>query len=176
MCFCWCFLCVRVKLRTHLIWHEECWLGYFIWNRMMISKPTWWNPSLPHKFHHTNCSVEFTLSLLHRYSGPLHTRDWEPVTITFQALSLAKSRSRSKFASQYPWGTNGVCECKMDVKSTWISTCHRTDHVSWFVFKNHLLEVGLTQNRETMALEMLTTVDLFYIIMHRTCMNKKSLK
>jgi hypothetical protein len=28
-------------------------------------------------------------------------------------------------------GTNGVCECKMDVKSTWIPTCHRMDHVSW---------------------------------------------
>ena len=32
-------------------------------------------------------------------------------------------------------------------------------------FKNHLLKVGLTQNRETMALRTLTTVDLFYSIM-----------
>ena len=31
-------------------------------------------------------------------------------------------------------------------------------------FENHLLEVGLTQNWETMALRMLTTVDLFYFI------------
>ena len=31
-----------------------------------------------------------------------------------------KRRSRSKFASHYAWGTNGVCEYKMDVKSTWI--------------------------------------------------------
>jgi hypothetical protein len=37
--------------------------------------------------------------------------------------------------------------------------------VTWAIFKNHLLEVGLTQNWETMALEMLTTVDLFYFIM-----------
>jgi hypothetical protein len=29
-----------------------------------------------------------------------------------------KRRSRSKFTSNYAWGTNGVCECKMDVKST----------------------------------------------------------
>ena len=29
-------------------------------------------------------------------------------------------------------------------------------------FKNHLSEVGLTQNRETMALRTFTTVDLFY--------------
>jgi hypothetical protein len=28
-------------------------------------------------------------------------------------------------------GTNGVCECKMDAKSTWIPTWHQMDHVSW---------------------------------------------
>ena len=32
-------------------------------------------------------------------------------------------------------------------------------------FKNHLLEVGLTQNWETMSLRALTTIDLFYFIM-----------
>ena len=37
--------------------------------------------------------------------------------------------------------------------------------VTWTIFKNHLLEVVLTQNRETMALWTLTTVDLFYFIM-----------
>ena len=37
--------------------------------------------------------------------------------------------------------------------------------VTWTIFKNHLLEGGLTQNRETMALRTLTTVDLFYSIM-----------
>ena len=37
--------------------------------------------------------------------------------------------------------------------------------VTWTIFNNHLLEVGLTQNRETMALEMLTTFGLFYFIM-----------
>jgi hypothetical protein len=37
--------------------------------------------------------------------------------------------------------------------------------VTWIVFKNHLLEVGLTQNRETMALRKLITVDLLYFIM-----------
>jgi hypothetical protein len=30
--------------------------------------------------------------------------------------------------------------------------------------KNHFLEVGLTQHRETMALQMLTTIDLFYFL------------
>jgi hypothetical protein len=37
--------------------------------------------------------------------------------------------------------------------------------VTWTILKNHLLEVGLTQNRETMALQMLTTVGFFHFIM-----------
>ena len=37
--------------------------------------------------------------------------------------------------------------------------------VTWIIFKNHLLEVGLTQNQETMALRTLTTVVSFYFIM-----------
>ena len=59
--------------------------------------------------------------------------------------------------------TNGVCECKVDVESTWIPTWHPNGScfmVTWTILKNHLLEVGLTQNRETMALQMLVTVDL----------------
>ena len=37
--------------------------------------------------------------------------------------------------------------------------------VTWTIFKNHLLEVGLTQNQETMALRTLTIVDLLCFIM-----------
>ena len=37
--------------------------------------------------------------------------------------------------------------------------------VTWTIFKNHLSEVGLTQNRETMALQTLTSLDLLYFIM-----------
>ena len=58
-------------------------------------------------------------------------------------------RSWFKCALHYAWGTNWVSECKMDVKSTWIPTWHQTNHVSWSLgifCKNHLLEVGLTQN------------------------------
>jgi hypothetical protein len=54
--------------------------------------------------------------------------------------------------------------CKVYMDGTW----HPMDHVSWSLglfFKNRLLEVGLTQNRETMALRTMTTVDLFYYIM-----------
>jgi hypothetical protein len=36
--------------------------------------------------------------------------------------------------------------------------------VTWIILKNHLLEIGLPQNRKTMALQMLTTADLFSLI------------
>ena len=55
----------------------------------------------------------------------------------------------------------------MDIKSAWIATWHRMDHVvvTWTILQNHLLEVGLTQYRETVALRTLTTIDLFYFSM-----------
>ena len=37
--------------------------------------------------------------------------------------------------------------------------------VTWFVFKNYLLKVSLTQNQETIALQNLTTIDLLQFIM-----------
>ena len=79
-----------------------------------------------------------------------------------------KRRSWSKFASHYAWRANGVCECKMGVKSTWNPTWHHMDHVSWSLrlfSRTHLLEIGPTQNLETMAFRTLTTIDLFYFIL-----------
>ena len=37
--------------------------------------------------------------------------------------------------------------------------------VTWIIFKNYLLEIGMTQNQETVALQTFITVDLFYFIM-----------
>jgi hypothetical protein len=37
--------------------------------------------------------------------------------------------------------------------------------VTWIIFNNHLLEVGLTQNQEAKAPRMLTTFDICYFIM-----------
>jgi hypothetical protein len=55
------------------------------------------------------------------------------------------------------------CEIYMDSYMTLNESCFM---VTWTIFKNHLLEVGLTQNHwETMAFRTLTTVDLLYIIM-----------
>ena len=73
----------------------------------------------------------------------------------------------SSLHSIYAWGTNKVCECKMDVKCTWIPTWHQIDHVSWSLdcFQKPSLEGRPTQNQETMALWMLTTIEFFYFIM-----------
>jgi hypothetical protein len=90
------------------------------------------------------------------------------VTITLQALSLVEKVSSSLLHTMLEGGTNRVCACKMDVKSTWLPTWHRIGScfmVTWTIFKNHFLEVGLTQNRETMALWTLTTIVLIYFIM-----------
>ena len=37
--------------------------------------------------------------------------------------------------------------------------------VSWTILRNFLLEIGLTQNWESIALQNFTTVDLLYYIM-----------
>jgi hypothetical protein len=55
------------------------------------------------------------------------------------------------------------------VKSAWIRSYMASNGlcfvVTWIIFKNHLLEVGLTRNRETMALRTLTIIDLIWFIM-----------
>ena len=64
----------------------------------------------------------------------------------------------------------------MDVKSTWIPTWHGMDHVGWSLgrfSKTTSWEVGLIQNRKIMALQMLTTVGLFYLIMCEDLHEKK---
>ena len=50
--------------------------------------------------------------------------------------------------------------------------------VTWIVFKNHLFEVGLAHNRETIALLELVTVDLFHFFLScvRIRMNRNSLE
>ena len=37
--------------------------------------------------------------------------------------------------------------------------------VTWTIFKNYVVKVGLTQNQETMALRTLAIIDLIYLIM-----------
>jgi hypothetical protein len=56
------------------------------------------------------------------------------------------------------------CQVYMDSYMASIGSCFIM--VTWTIFKIHHVEVGPTQNhRETMALQTLTTIDLFYFIM-----------
>jgi hypothetical protein len=101
--------------------------------------------------------------------GPLDTRDWEPMTIALQALSLVENAETVQVqVSCHAWGTDGVCECKMGVQ-VYMDSCMALNGscfmVTWVIFENRLLEVSLTWNRETMVLRTFTTVDLFYSIM-----------
>ena len=90
------------------------------------------------------------MEILTQNLGPPYTRETEsPWPLHFKHSHWWKWRSRSKFASHYAWGTNGVRECKMDAKTTWFPTWHRNGScfmVTWSILKNNFLEVGLTQN------------------------------
>jgi hypothetical protein len=107
-------------------------------------------------------------SPMHSSWGPLHTRDWEPVTSTLQALSLVEKAEpvQLRFAlrlrdHQSMWMQDG-CKVYMDSYMTSNGSCFT---ITWTNFKNHFLEVGPTQNQETMALQTLTTIGLFYFVM-----------
>jgi hypothetical protein len=52
------------------------------------------------------------------------------VTITLQALSLV---APSSLHTTLEGPTEYICECKMDVKSTWIPTC-----IKWIMLHGHL--------------------------------------
>ena len=78
-----------------------------------------------------------------------------------------KRRSLSKFTSHYSWRNNGVHEYELDVKSAWIHS-YMASNGSFFMVigttsKNHLLDVGLSQDRKIMTLRTLTILNLLSI-------------
>jgi hypothetical protein len=126
----------------------------FIQKSTIIEEPTWphlwfwysWLWEIISTIDRTNQKL---LSLLLNLSHiPGSNKSWESQQITkakghftHESVSpwplhskhshLWKRQSRSKFASHYAWGTDKVCECRMDLKSSWIPTWHQMDHVSW---------------------------------------------
>jgi hypothetical protein len=91
------------------------------------------------------------------------------MTITLQALSLVEKAEpvqvryfTLRLRDQQSMRMQDECQIYMDPYMVSIGSCFM---VTWTIFKYHLLEVGLTQNRETLAIQMFTTVDLFYFIM-----------
>ena len=101
--------------------------------------------------------------------GPslLHTWNWGLVTIGLQALSLVEKGivGPSLLHTTLEGPMNRWMQ---DIKSRRIPTWHQMDHISWslrLLEKNHLLQVGLTRNREIMALRNLTIINLLCFIM-----------
>jgi hypothetical protein len=101
--------------------------------------------------------------------GAFHAWDWEPMIITLQALSLVEKAEpiQVRFTlhlrdQRSMWMQDG-CNVYVDSYMASYGSCFM---VTWTIFKNHFLEVGLTQNQETIALGMLTTIELFYFVMY----------
>ena len=101
------------------------------------------------------------------------------MTITLQALSLVEKaepvqvRFPLRLRDQWSKRMQDGCKVYMDSYMASNGSCFM---VTWTIFNNHLLEVGLTQNRETMTLRTLTTVDLFYFTMLKTHVNRNTSK
>ena len=126
------------------------------------------NPHNEHKLRRSDAPNAYLVG--QGASGPLHTRDcWEPVTSTLQALSSVKKAElvQVRFTPRLRDQWNEY------VNARWMWSVHGFLHgIEWITFhghsdyfKTHLLEVGQTQNRETMALWTLTSIDVFYFIM-----------
>jgi hypothetical protein len=114
----------------------------------------------------------------HNQWGPLHTRDWEPVTITPQALSLVEKaelvqvRSTLRVRDQQSMSMQDGCKVYMDSYMASTGSCFM---VTWTIFKNHLLEGGLIQNRDTIygfPNAHNRWLILFYHVWGSTCMNR----
>jgi hypothetical protein len=60
------------------------------------------------------------------------------------------------------WSTWMQYGCKVCIDSSMASNAS-SFMITWIIFKNHFWEVRLTQNRETMALRNLTTINLLYV-------------
>ena len=90
------------------------------------------------------------------------------MTITLQALSLVEKvdpvqvRVTLCLRDQSSMCMQDGCKVYMD---SYVASNGSCSMVTWIIFQNHMLEVGLTQNQETMPLQALTTVDLFYFIL-----------
>jgi hypothetical protein len=97
--------------------------------------------------------------------GPLHTWQWGPMAIALQAHSLVEKMELVQVHftlhlrdQSNKWMQDGY-KVYIDFYMASNGSCFM---VTWTIFTNHLLEVGLTQH---MALQNLTTIDSLYFIM-----------
>ena len=102
-----------------------------------------------HHQHTTPNRLLNQVGLVRPKLGPLHTRDREPVTITLQALSLVEKVEPVKVCftlrlrDQQSMRMQDGCKVYMGSYVALNGSCFM---VTWIIFKNHFLEVCLTQN------------------------------
>ena len=113
--------------------------------------------------------VQPVISQTQTVQGDFTHETESPWPLHFRHSHWWKRWSRPKFAShlrlrdQRSMWVQGGCKVYMDAYMASNGSCFL---VTWtIIFNNHLLEVGLTQNRQTLALRTFTTVDSFYFIM-----------
>ena len=104
------------------------------------------------------------LETLCRLRATPHTRlracdHYTPSTIIGGKVELVQVRFTLCLRDQWSMWMQDGCKVYMDSYMARNGSCFM---VTWTIFKNHLLEVGLTQNWETLALRTLTTIGLFY--------------
>ena len=142
-----------------------CFKGDHLTYALCLLYPSFEVPTIGHKPKIGAPTIRFACKYEHdghfsndtRSPWPLHIKNsqwWKnrPVQFRFTVCSTDQLSM---------WMQEG-CKVYMDSNLTSNGSCFM---VTWIIFKNHLLEVGLTQNQETMTLWTLTTVGLFYFIM-----------
>ena len=115
-----------------------------------------------------NLEARIPKTTLHKGRATSHTRVRARDHYTSSTLVGGKGGAGPNSLHTRLEGPNRVCECKMVVKvcmDSYMASNGSCFIITWTLFKNHLLEVRLTQNRwEITALRTLTTVDTFYCI------------
>jgi hypothetical protein len=124
----------------------------------------------------------FLSFVLYRGYGPLHThtREWEPVTISLQALSLVGKAEpvqvrffTLRLRDQRSMWMRDRWKVYVDSYVALDGSCFM---VTWTIFKNHLLGVGLPQSRRPWHSECSQPLVCSILSCVRTCVNRFSLK
>ena len=118
------------KVETHRAWLVVGWVTFLALDvcytlPLVVHQSYWRYPSKLESFNQL-CWECRCLPLAKLIRVTSHMRLKARDHYTSSTLIGGKGRACSS-----AWGTNIVCGCKMDVKSTWIPTWHRMDRVSW---------------------------------------------
>ena len=125
-------------------------LHLLVWSELGQSQSFW-----PKRDLRTQWATSHTrLRARDQYTSSTHTGGKaEPVQVRFTP------RLRDQ---QSKWMQDG---CEVYINS-YMASNRSCFMVTWTIFQNHLLEVGLTQNQKTTTLRPLTTIALFHFILY----------